>query len=95
MWVLLNSDVTVQWRVCRTDGNYADGGRFGRIQEDEKSEILIHMIHLRFTFMTSLWKVACATVASGVKRNRGVQEQVSGFLQLNLLHSAFQIFFLI
>lgn len=69
-------------RVCRAEGNYSDGDTVFKIEEAKKSNIFIKFFHCVFTFMASLWSLACPTLHSGLRKNGGVQKYVLCFLQL-------------
>jgi hypothetical protein len=72
---------SLHWRVCRAEGNYSDVDTVFKIEEAKKSEIFVQFIHCVFTFMASLWSLACPTVHSGLQKNGGVQKYVLCFLQ--------------
>jgi len=59
---------SLHWRVCRAEGNYSDGDTGFKIEEAEKSEILIQFIHCVFTFIAYLWSLACPTLHSGLRK---------------------------
>jgi len=72
---------SLHWRVCRAERNYSNGDIVFKIKKAKKSEILIQFIHCVFTFMASLWSLACPTLHFGLQKNGGVQKYVLCFLQ--------------